>query len=160
MQIDGYSGAIHKSFNSKTTAMAFLGDDYKDDLLEKFVDESILNIYVDGSYCSLNNINGLGCVMVENNKEIHTISKQTKSNDQSNVGAEIESALTAVNWAIENGYEALFINYDYLGIEMWATGAWNANNSITASYARKMRGHQQQIKIGFNKIKAHSGNFF
>lgn len=122
--------------------------------------ELFLNIYVDGSYCNLENVNGVGCVMVENDKEIHTISKQTKGNNQWNVGAEIESALTAVNWAIENGYEAVIINYDYLGIEMWATGSWNANNQITSGYARKMRELAQQINISFNKIKAHSGNEF
>lgn len=120
----------------------------------------LLNIYVDGSHCSLENINGLGCVMVENNKEIYTISKQTKGNDQWNVGAEIDSALTAVDWAIENEYESVIINYDFMGIEMWATGSWNANNPITSSYARKMRQLAQQINISFNKIKAHSGNEF
>lgn len=119
-----------------------------------------LNIYVDGSYCKLENINGVGCVMVEGNEEIHSISKQTKGNNQWNVGAEIESALTAVNWAIDNGYEAVIINYDYLGIEMWATGSWNANNPITSSYARKMRELAQQINISFNKVKAHSGDVF
>lgn len=122
--------------------------------------ELFLNIYVDGSHCSLENINGVGCVMVEKDKEIHTISKQTKGNDQWNVGAEIDSALTAVNWAMDNGYEAVIINYDYLGIEMWATGSWNANNPITSSYARRMREAAQHIDIRFRKVKAHSGNFF
>lgn len=124
------------------------------------LNELCLNVYVDGSYCSIENINGIGCVMVENNNVIHTISRQTKGNDQWNVGAEVESALTAVDWAVENGYEAVVINYDYMGIEMWATGAWNANNPITSSYARKMKGLAQQIKVSFKKIKAHSGNEF
>lgn len=117
-------------------------------------------IYVDGSYCKAGKINGIGCVMMKNNKICNTISKQTKGNDLWNVGAEIESALTAVNWAIDNGYKEVVINYDYLGIEMWVNGSWNANNHITASYARKMRELKQQIQINFIKVKAHSGNEF
>ena len=69
-------------------------------------------------------------------------------------------AMTAVRWAIKNGYDNLELRYDYEGIEKWATGVWKAKNTLTQKYAEYMQRQQNHIKISFRKVKAHSGDYY
>ena len=45
-----------------------------------------------------------------------------------------------------------------MGIEMWATGGWKANKSLTQKYAEIMRESGSRIRITFQKIAAHTGD--
>lgn len=64
----------------------------------------------------------------------------------------------AVKWSEVNGYPAVKICYDYMGIEMWATGGWKANKDLTQKYAAFMRESSRRIEITFQKIAAHTGD--
>ena len=67
-------------------------------------------------------------------------------------------AMFAVKWCDKNGYSAIEICYDYLGIEKWATGEWKAKNSLTKKYANFMKENSDKLNISFKKIAAHTGN--
>ena len=49
------------------------------------------------------------------------------------------------------------IFYDYMGIEMWADGAWKRNKAGTMFYYDFMQEAKTKIKINFKKVKGHSG---
>ncbi len=75
-----------------------------------------------------------------------------------NVTGEMLGAMNAVKWSLEHGYTAVDIRYDYMGIEMWATGGWKAKNPLTQKYAEYMQKNAAKIKITFKKIAAHTGD--
>ena len=59
--------------------------------------------------------------------------------------------------AIELGIKELVIYYDYMGIEMWATGAWKRNKAGTIAYHEYIMSVKDKIKLTFVKVKGHSG---
>ena len=77
-----------------------------------------------------------------------------------NVAGEIAGSESAVNYAIEHGYDGVVIYYDYMGIEKWAKGEWQANKPGTKAYAAFMKDASKKIKIIFMKVQAHSGDHF
>ena len=66
----------------------------------------------------------------------------------------------AVQWAFENGYSSVVLHYDYEGIEKWATGVWSAKNPHTKKYAAFMRNRQEKMEVIFQKVRAHSGDYY
>ena len=74
-----------------------------------------------------------------------------------NVAGEILGSMAAVEKAIELGIKELSIYYDYMGIEMWATGAWKRNKEGTIAYHEYMNSVRDKIQINFIKVKGHSG---
>ena len=73
-----------------------------------------------------------------------------------NVAGEILGAMAAVKLAVEKGLPELAIYYDYLGIEMWATGGWKRNKTGTILYYDYAAG-AGQIRVTFIRVKEHSG---
>ena len=74
-----------------------------------------------------------------------------------NVAGEILGSMAAVEKALELGIKELSIYYDYMGIEMWATGAWKRNKEGTIAYHEYMNSVRDKIQINFIKVKGHSG---
>ena len=77
-----------------------------------------------------------------------------------NVSGEMLGAMFAVKWAIEKGYPAVEICYDYAGIEQWATHGWQAKNDLTKQYTDYMDRCREHILISFTKIAAHTGDTY
>jgi ribonuclease HI len=65
--------------------------------------------------------------------------------------------MAAVEKAMELGLKEVVIYYDYMGIEMWATGGWKRNKTGTIAYYEFMQQVKNQISITFKKVKGHSG---
>ena len=74
-----------------------------------------------------------------------------------NVSGEILGAMAAVERAIELKLPEVTIYYDYMGIEMWAEGAWKRNRQGTIAYYEYMQSAKNKIRIKFVKVKGHSG---
>ncbi len=68
-----------------------------------------------------------------------------------NVSGEVEGAMKAIEYAIENGYKDIVLCYDYQGIESWALGTWKRNNRITQNYNEFMQEKFKLIKVRFKK---------
>ena len=47
--------------------------------------------------------------------------------------------------------------YDYMGIEMWATGVWKRNKKGTIAYYDYIQSIKDKITLHFVKVKGHSG---
>lgn len=184
-EVIGYQNAIYKSFktieeaneylNSENQGSSFIKKEKKktndnavlkaNQLIEKQIsnleiDEAIS--FVDGTYLE-NELGikkvGYGVVLITSKTKKY-LSQQLFNVDYiqyRNVYGEIEAAMAAINWAINNNIKKLAIYYDYEGINAWATKKWSANNDLTKDYVKFIDSISNQIKLLFLKVKSHTG---
>lgn len=181
--VNGYPGALYKSFKTKTEAYNYMGwngeqmdifnmntfdqNDTTPIENEKPVDNDIplssstkAVAYVDGSFNSVTKIFGYGVVLFHNGKEIKLYDR---GNDPSlatmrNVAGEIYGAIAAMKYAINHNIKYLSIYYDYMGIAKWCTGEWNATKEGTIAYKKFYNKAKKHVNIAFCKVKGHSGD--
>lgn len=166
--VDGYPGAEYKSFFSMEEADAYLTGasnpmqnvfSGNETLIKGETDQIVA--YVDGSFNKEIGRYSFGCVIIMPDGEIIRESGNGDNPESlalRNVTGEMLGAMYAVKWCDVNGFSAVRICYDYMGIEMWATGGWKTNNSLTRKYAAFMRESGARIRISFQKIAAHTGD--
>ncbi|MGN0389199.1 MAG: viroplasmin family protein [Wujia sp.] len=162
--VKGYPGAIYKSFPTRKEAEEFAGVSF--DASEEAMDVTkIADVptepyaFVDGSYNSATGVYGYGGFLVEGGMR-HVIKGSGNDEEMAamrNVAGEVLGAIEAVRLAIQMGLPKLYLYYDYLGIEMWATGKWKRNKTGTIAYYDYMQSVKNQIEIVFVKVKGHSG---
>jgi len=164
--VDGYSGAQYKSFFSKEEAQAYLTgttnplQNPSANVANNAKTNQVI-AYVDGSFQKDLGKYSFGCVLILPDGDIVRESgngDNPESLELRNVTGEMLGAMYAVKWCEINGYTAVKICYDYMGIEMWATGGWKTNNELTQKYAAFMRASSKRIQITFQKIAAHTGD--
>lgn len=169
--VHGFQGAVYKSFLTEEEANAYLNGDSSAEDADKTAQDSKganglslqnqIIAYVDGSFDKSIGKYAFGCVIITPDGEIIRESG-SGNNPESlairNVAGEMLGAMHAVKWSIENGYSAVKIFYDYMGIEMWATGGWQAKNALTQKYAAYMQKCNHKIAISFQKVMAHTGD--
>lgn len=180
-QVNGYKGAVFKSFDSEEEARKYLDEytkheDYFDVSFEGYelhdgikipklsrpLDEGKVLVYVDGSNNQDLLIVGWGFIVYYKD-EIYT-GFGSKDDDflipLRNVGGEISAVLEATN-VIDNipGVKEIEIRYDYNGLRDWAYGSWKTNNDGTALYAGIMKTFIEAYdgKVVFHHTKGHSG---
>lgn len=165
--VNGYPNAQYKGFYTEKEAVEYLAEESKSikrldiDTEQNF--KSQIVAYVDGSYSQQLNRYAFGCVILTLNGDTIKESGYGDSPEAlavHNVAGEIMGAKHAVEWCEQNEYSAIEICYDYLGIEMWATGEWKAKNQLTKEYAEFMQDKMKKIDISFKKIAAHTGNSY
>ena len=156
MQVDGFSGAVYKSFLSKSEAEEFLGIENKAEEVETLGTRA----YVDGSY----NINtgefSFGAVLFTGD-EMLTFSEKFENSELAsmrNVAGEIKGAEFVMRYCVQNGIDSIEIYYDYEGIAAWAEGRWKTNKDGTAEYKRIYDELSKQVSVKFVKVKSHSGD--
>lgn len=156
-QVSKFSGAVYKSFNSREEAVTFIED-------KVVIDNNPgLIVYVDGSFNVKTNEYGYGCVFIDNQSIIKETNGKGNLEDyvsMRNVSGEILGCEVAVKYAIKQGYQDVYIYYDYEGIEKWAMGLWKANKVGTIAYVETMNNLMKQIKVHFIKVLAHSGDIY
>ena len=157
--VNGFPGALYKSFKTVEEAEVYAGVKFDKEKLKKADSKSACYAFVDGSFNVATNIYGYGGFLVVDNEKFII---QGSGNDEEmaamrNVAGEIEGSATAVKLAIEKGVKELDIYYDYMGIEMWATGEWKRNKKGTVAYYEYMQSIKDKIKLNFIKVKGHSG---
>lgn len=156
--VDGYPGAIYKSFKTRGEAEAFIGNAPAPDVSTS---EGLPAVYafVDGSYNVATKVYGYGGFLIHDGiKEVLTGSGDDEEMaSMRNVAGEILGSMAAVKKAVELGLPEVTIYYDYMGIEMWATGSWKRNKTGTIAYYDYMQSIKEQIHVKFVKVKGHSG---
>ena len=176
--VDGYSGAVFKSFKTKDEALAFLGiESSSNSEIPIDVDGSIASAsscvdgciasdsscataYVDGSYNIATKEFGYGVVMFHNGEELH-MSKSFSDAEMAsmrNVAGEIFGSMAAMEYAVNHGITNLSIYYDYMGISKWCTGEWKANKKGTIAYRDYYNKIKAKVNVQFEKVKGHSGD--
>jgi len=167
-QVNGYSGAVYKSFASKEDAREFMGIDsgkkvninFTEEQLQKMVaSNDRITAFVDGSYDDSQKMYSFGLVAIGLG-EIHTDSCadfEPMALNMRNVAGELLGATEAMEYALEKGVKYLDIYYDYEGIEKWATGAWKCNKIKTQEYKNYFDSIKNKLEITFHKVPAHTG---
>lgn len=115
--------------------------------------------FVDGSFNSATSVYGYGGFLVTKG-ERHVISgsgNDPQMASMRNVAGEVLGSMAAVKEAVAMGLTDLTIYYDYMGIEMWATGAWKRNKQGTIAYYDFIQSVNDKISLHFVKVKGHSG---
>ena len=171
--VDGFPGAVYKSFKTREEAVAFAkaatytGADAAPKMqnaMKKTMqqeDRAMPSVYafVDGSYNSATQVYGYGGFLMDHGKRyvLQGHGDDPEMASMRNVAGEILGAMAAVKLAAEKGLPDLAIYYDYLGIEMWATGGWKRNKTGTIAYYEYMQQVRDKIRVTFIKVKGHSG---
>lgn len=171
-EVIGFKGAIYKSFKTKEEAEQFIllnlnsSSGVKKDVSlkeESFIADEGLTAYVDGSFSLEKKNYSYGMVCIENGEVVFTdngVGTDKNAISLRNVSGEVNGAMKAVEYAIENNFNQITIVFDYQGIESWALGTWKRNNDITKNYNEFMQEKMKEIKINFKKVKGHSGDKF
>lgn len=154
--VDGYSGAKYKSFSTIQEAEEYISGKVFADSPEN---EITSYAFVDGSYNETTRVYGYGGFLMHASKKYVL---QGNGNDEEmasmrNVAGEVLGSMAAMEKAIEIGIKELTIYYDYMGIEMWATGAWKRNKKGTVAYFDYVQNMKEKITLNFVKVKGHSG---
>lgn len=111
--------------------------------------------YVDGSY--LDGRVGYGALLLEDGETQKEFSGSVHEHtDAHQVAGELVATMQVLEYCHAHHISHIEIYYDYLGIEMWATGKWKTNTTLTREYARFI--NQSPVKIRWKKVKSHSGN--
>lgn len=155
-QVKGFPNAKFKSFSSFEEAKSYLEDSNQSQSSNLVEYEA----YVDGSFDKNKNIYGSGVVIIKNNEVIEKISfsgSDEKYIESYQVAGEVKAALRAMEWAVNHNISSIAIYYDYEGIRSWALGEWKTNKSVSRDYKVKYDSLSSQVKVYFNKVKAHSG---
>lgn len=171
--VDGFPGAVYKSFKTREEAVAFAkaatytGADAAPKMqnaMKKTMqqeDGAMPSVYafVDGSYNVATHVYGYGGFLIHDGQKEVLQGSDTDAEMAAmrNVAGEICGSMAAIRKAVELGLPEVTIYYDYMGIEMWAAGAWKCNKKGTAAYRDYVASVRDEIRIHFRKVKGHSG---
>ena len=75
-----------------------------------------------------------------------------------NVAGEIKGAAYIMNYCYKNNILSLTLCYDYIGIEKWYDGSWQAKSDIAILYTDFIKNIKDKLSIKFVKIKSHTNN--
>ncbi len=178
--VNGYPGAIYKSFKTIQEANEFMG--YQNDIslnaettkTNKSVtieNDNVLEVdhnslkdespfaFVDGSFNVTNNVYGYGGFLIANGEKYILMGSgdEPEMASMRNVAGEVLGSQAAIKKALELGLSELTIYYDYAGIEMWALGNWKRNKKGTIAYYDYVNSIRHKISLNFVKVKGHSG---
>jgi ribonuclease HI len=116
--------------------------------------KNIYEAFVDGSY--YNKIVGYGSIVYLENKIKTKISGIILNSESRQIAGELKSVIETIKWCNKNGIKNIRINYDYFGIEKFATGEWKAKNKISIEYKNFI--NNSNINIEWRHINSHTGN--
>lgn len=182
--VDGFSGAIYKSFPTLEEAQLFIGSrpaelEIDNDLMpeasgeqESLADTDDLAgflekrrrseaiAYVDGSYNVSTREYAYGMLLFCNGQIVEAAEsfRNPLMASMRNVAGEIEGSKHAMQYCLEHGIKSVDIYYDYAGIEMWALGLWKANKDGTIAYKEYYESVCDRLEVHFYKVKGHSGD--
>lgn len=155
--VEGYPGAIYKSFTDEKAAYEFLalGENKKAEVQPKGGYE----LYTDGSYDK--NLSGWGFVLLKEGKVIAEGCGPTVRFGSRNVGAELEAVMYGLQEAVKLGATNIELYHDYEGVGCWADGRWKAVKHASSQYASWIKQLRSNgIEVNFHKVTGHSGNKF
>jgi ribonuclease HI len=153
--VDGYPGAVYKSFPTLEEANAYLGEAPGAATQQ----EPENYAFVDGSFNAVTSVYGYGGFLIAGGQK-HLLQGSGNEPDMAgmrNVAGEVLGSRAAIERAISLDLSELTIYYDYMGIEMWATGAWKRNKAGTIAYYDYVQSVRDRIRLHFVKVKGHSG---
>lgn len=175
-QVNGFSGAVYKSFATEQEAINFFKDsnetkeesikdidNLNDEIVKKIksLEEDSVIAFVDGSYSEVEGKEkySFGAVIISDGVEQNLYKAYVDSENLKfrNVAGELSGVKEVILWAIGHEKRKISIYYDYEGIKKWANSEWKANTDLTKKYVKFIEEKRLLIDIEFHKIPAHSG---
>lgn len=163
-QVTGFPGAVFKSFTTIEEAENFVKgivpqiEESGEQILK--AEPGALVAYVDGSYNVANNQFSYGMVLLDGEQELKFqqffIDEELAS--MRNVAGEIKGAEAAMRYAVEQGFQKLYIYHDYEGIAKWCLGEWKTNKEGTKAYKAYFDSIRDKLQVVFVKVAAHTGD--
>jgi ribonuclease HI len=155
--VNGFSGAMYKSFTTEEEAKQYI--EMGMDSCTKPEKKPACYAFVDGSFNQNTGVYGYGGFLVHGTQKeiIQGMGNDADMASMRNVAGEVLGSMAAVKRAIELKLPSIAVYYDYMGIEMWATGLWKRNKLGTIAYYDYMQEAKEKIKLKFVKVKGHSG---
>jgi ribonuclease HI len=117
-------------------------------------ESGIYEAFVDGSYIS--GVTGYGAIIYLGDCIKAEISGTIPETSFRQFGGELKSVIETLKWCNDNNVKKIRINYDYQGIEKFATGKWKSGNILSREYIDFICKTQTEIK--WRHIKSHTGN--
>ena len=157
--VDGFPGAVYKSFKTLEEAEAFVGAEgssrkrsekaEKPDTGKQEQNPAVY-AFVDGSYNIATKVYGYGGFLIHNGEKevLQGSGNDAEMASMRNVSGEILGAMAAVERAIELKLPEVTIYYDYMGIEMWQREPGNETGKARSPTMNICS--LQKIKSGLN----------
>ncbi|MDR1522787.1 MAG: reverse transcriptase-like protein [Endomicrobium sp.] len=114
----------------------------------------IYEAFVDGSY--INGTTGYASIIYLGDNIQVELSGTIDNTEFRQFGGELKSVIETLKWCKQNNIDKIRINYDYQGIESFATGKWKAKNELSLEYVDFIRNTSTEIQ--WRHIKSHTGN--
>ncbi|AUF83763.1 RNase H [Mesoplasma syrphidae] len=171
--VNGYSGAIYKSFanpkdawdflrNPKSPAKVSSSKTISPQLQITGLEDLVSAIaYTDGSYNSEAQTYSYGAAIMWQGKT-YTFSQRFNNKALAamrNVAGELEGAKKAMEFARDHKIQYLTLFHDYQGIAAWALGTWKANLEGTKNYQKFYQEISKSVNVTFKWVKGHSGDY-
>lgn len=164
----GYPGAVYKSFKTLEEAEQFMESTVANDVFhntkrtgtaQTTAELPEVYAFVDGSYNVTTHVYGYGGFLIHHGQKevLQGAGDEEEMASMRNVAGEVLGSRAAIERAVELGLSEITIYYDYMGIEMWATGSWKRNKKGTIAYYDYICSVRDKITIHFVKVKGHSG---
>ena len=161
-QIDGFSGADYKGFESEEEAKKYFdnSEDFVEETDVKSLDPGQAVAYVDGSFDQTTGCYASGLIIFFGNEEVRISHKYDNPSMASmrNVAGEIMASVEAMRYCLSIGIKELIIYHDYEGIAKWPTGAWKTEKDGTKAYKEFYEKVCTKLTVKFVKVKGHSGD--
>lgn len=175
----GTTGTVHKiSAGSKTGAGSVeealrtheLGENIDANLIFPHIDGPIA--YTDGSYNSMLERYAYGTIIFPNPQDLTDQLQISGSGEvdeyktANNVAGEVLGAVTAMEFALEQGWKKITIFHDYNGLAYWAkampgmTRRWQAKMPIAQYYQKRYDELSQMIDVDFFWVRGHSRDHY
>lgn len=161
--IKGFSCAEYKGFYTLEEAEAYLnGENIYFEVVKKDIEEGYIVAYTDGTYNDQTQEYAYGvCIINEKLEEITLCDKLKYAGflSNQNIAGEVFAVLTALDWAVSNGYEKIKIYHDLEHISKWASGEYTANSDVAKFFVKKLDDkYKGVIEVKYEKVKGHSNN--
>lgn len=112
--------------------------------------------FVDGSFNEDRHVVGYGAIILHDQQEVIRLSGRAHTPSRSKqIGGELTAVTQVLRWCEEQTIPQIDIYYDYKGIEMWATGKWQAKQALTQAYREDVQ--SSAVTVFWHKVKSHSG---
>ena len=168
-EVNGYSGAVYKSFPTLTQAQQFIDPNYSPAVPISQPPVSRLHsimVYTDGS--SSNNIGGYGIVQVNDNQLIKSYSGRCPGEKVTNNMAELYAVWQALK-IYQNSDVTIYTDSKYVigclteWVYKWLSNGWQTFNGQSVANRQLIEEIlilQKDRLVTYNHVKAHQGNQF
>jgi len=131
---------------------------------DKTFEKNLIKIYVDGSFNEKTKKAGWAFCILKDFKiiqEDYGIYDESEDNTKQVIG-EIYALYKSLLWLNENKIKEAYIYYDYKGIGKWIYGEWKIKNKNIEEIVGRIKKQiiENNLKLKFIKIDAHSGDYF